>query len=151
MKHDLSIECAQKIIFSKFIEFPFCWQPSNVYHSNSKSKFIQTVPVVFVAISVRTITRVAGTRINLSCMTSYCISPANITWYKSSVDMTSHYGSIYANRWGLMRTILAFQITLVKEDNGKPVFCKASNIHGKDVLSSLIILNVLCKHWHISK
>ena len=137
----------QKRIFSKFIRIP----ATNVFHSNSKSKFIQTVPVEYVAISVKTITMVAGTQIYLSCMTSYCIPPANITWYKSSVDMTSLSGSIFAHSGGLMKTITSLQITLVKEDNGKHVFCKASNIRGKDESSSMIILNVLCKHWYLNE
>ena len=141
----------KKEFSQNLLEFLFCSQPSNVFHSNNKSKFIQTVPVENVAISVKTNTMVAGTQINLSCMTSYCIPPANITWYKSSVDMTSLSGSIFAYSGGLLKTITSLQISLVKEDIGKHVFCKASNIRGKDVSSSMIILNVLCKNWHISK
>nr|XP_022313604.1 B-cell receptor CD22-like [Crassostrea virginica] len=105
----------------------------------------QAIPVREVNLSVITtpITVIIGQQINLTCTTSYCIPPANITWYKSAGD--SQTRSTLVKSGGLVKTISSIQSTIVKEDNGKRVFCKASNIRGKEVTSFMNILNVMYK------
>ncbi|XP_078332852.1 hemicentin-1-like isoform X2 [Crassostrea virginica] len=107
----------------------------------------QAIPVHEVNLSVVTtpITVITGQQINLTCTTSYCIPPANITWFKSSVDITSLSRSTLVNSGDLVKTISSVQSTIVKQDNGKRVFCKASNIRGKDVTSFMNTLNVMYK------
>ena len=50
-----------------------------------------------------------------------------------------------------MKTISSVKSTVVKEDNGKRVFCKASNIRGKDVTSFINTLNVMCRYLKIQE
>ena len=105
------------------------------------------VPVHEVNLSVITtpITVITGQQINLTCTTSYCIPPANITWYKSAGDITSLSSSTLVNSGDLVQTISSVQSIVVKGDNGKRVFFKASNMRGKDVTSFMNTVNVMCK------
>nr|XP_022317747.1 hemicentin-2-like [Crassostrea virginica] len=107
----------------------------------------QAIPVHEVNLSVITtpITVITGQQINLTCTTSYCIPPANITWYKSAGDITSLSSSTLVNSGDLVQTISSVQSIVVKGDNGKRVFCKASNMRGKDVTSFMNTLNVMYK------
>ena len=113
---------------------------------NNKSFLIVPVRKVNLSVIITPITVVVGQQITLTCITSYCIPPAYITWYKSAGDITSLSSSTIANSGGLVKTTSSVQSTIVKEDNGKRVFCKASNIRGKEVSSFMNILNVMCKY-----
>ena len=86
---------------------------------------------------------------NLTCTTSYCNPPANITWYLSSVDITSQSLSAIEKSGGLFRTVSSLLREVVKEDNGKQVYCRASNTLGEHVISSVQTVNVLCKWLNI--
>lgn len=82
---------------------------------------------------------------NLTCETSYCVPPANITWFKSSINIPFS-SSTYHKSGDLVRTISSVIITVDKGDNGKLVYCIARNLDRKSVRSSTDALNVMCKY-----
>ena len=82
---------------------------------------------------------------NLTCTTSASNPQANITWYKSSVDITNQSTFTVEEEGGLARTKSSLRIVVVKEDNGKQVYCRASNAPNKIKTSSMQTLNVMCK------
>lgn len=104
-----------------------------------------TVPITSVTITPSSVIVIAGQQMNLTCATSYCYPPANITWYLSSVDITSQSLSAVENTGGLLRTVSSLLYEVVKEDSGKQVYCRASNSLGEHVISSVETVNVFCK------
>ena len=104
-----------------------------------------TVPITSVTLTPTSVTVIAGQQINLTCATSYCNPLANITWYLSSVDITSQSLFAVEKSGGLFRTISSLLREVVKEDNGKKVYCRASNTLGEHVISSVQTVNVFCK------
>lgn len=109
--------------------------------------YLYTVPVTSVTITPVATTLIDGQVINLICITSYCNPPANITCYKSTtaIHVTSHSTS---TRNGLVRTTSSLQTQVVKMDNGKHVYCTASNIPGRSINSTVLTLAVLCTYTY---
>lgn len=109
--------------------------------------YLYTVPVTSVTITPVATTLIDGQVISLICITSYCNPPANITWYKSTtaIHVTSHSTS---TRNGLVRTTSSLQTQVVKMDNGKHVYCTASNIPGRSINSTVLTLAVLCTYTY---
>ena len=103
------------------------------------------MPVTSVTLTPTSITLTAGQQMNLTCTTSASNPQANITWYKSSEDITSQSTSTTEDDGGLARTISSLQNSVVKEDNGKQIYCRASNTANQAVASNLQSLNVQCK------
>lgn len=93
----------------------------------------------------------AGQQVNITCTTSYCYPPANITWFISSTDITNQSNVATVLHDGLMRTISALSIYAVKSDNGKQVYCTAGNNPGQRVLlnSTVNVVTVLCMYFHV--
>ncbi|XP_078334121.1 kin of IRRE-like protein 3 isoform X1 [Crassostrea virginica] len=90
-------------------------------------------------------TRNEGQQINLTCETSNCNPRATINWYKSSEDITNQTTFLTRSVEGLQRTISILLSTAVKDDNGKHVFCIASNSPTLNFTSNAVTLNVLYK------
>ncbi|XP_078334109.1 neural cell adhesion molecule 1-A-like isoform X2 [Crassostrea virginica] len=80
---------------------------------------------------------------NLTCATSYCNPQANITWYKSSLDITNQSSFIIYKSGDLLGTVSSLIIKAVKEDNGKRVYCRATNAPRNSVKSNEQTLNIL--------
>mgnify|MGYP003692134797 CR=1 FL=1 len=107
--------------------------------------FGNAVPVTSVTLNPTPITLIAGQQMNLTCTTSASNPQANITWYKSPMDITSQSTSMTQIDGGLLRTISTLLSRVVKQDNGKQVYCRASNIQGVTISSNMQSLNVMCK------
>lgn len=108
--------------------------------------FIFTVPTKSVILNPTQVTVNTGKSITLTCQTDYCNPTANITWFKSSYDITSSSTSTTdVDSDGFVRTTSVLQYTFVREDNGHQVHCTASNSDGQIVTSSLSTLDVRCK------
>ena len=107
--------------------------------------FVNAVPVTTVTLRPTLIVFTAGQEMNLTCTTSAGNPQANITWYKSSVDITSQSTFSTQREGGLTRTISSLQGRVVKEDNGKQLYCIASNTPNKTITSIVQTLNVMCK------
>lgn len=108
-----------------------------------------SVPVASVTLAPSLIIALDGQQINMTCTTSYCNPPANITWYMSSTDFTSQSNSATVTYDGLVRTMSALSINASKSDNGKQVFCTVGNIPGQRVNSTVNVVTVLCMYHHI--
>lgn len=111
--------------------------------------FNLTVPMTSVTLTPTSTTFMAGQEINLTCKTSYCNPPANITWYKSSTDITSQATVTIDTSDGLVRTTSSLQTLVFKMDNRKQVYCTASNIPGSSVISTVLSLVVLCTYTYL--
>ena len=107
--------------------------------------FVYAVPVTAATLTPTLIIFTAGQKMNLTCTTSASNPQANITWYKSSVDITSQSTFSTQREGGLTRTISSLQGRVVKEDNGKQLYCIASNTPNKTITSIVQTLNVMCK------
>lgn len=100
------------------------------------------VPVTSVTLTPTTISVNAGEEIDLTCKTSECFPPANITWYTSSIIKTNVTNSITYGLDGLATTISFLQSIVKEEDNLKQVYCNASNIHGEIIRSTIHTTNI---------
>ena len=108
--------------------------------------FIGTVPVTSVTLlPEQPITVIAEQQMNLNCTTSACNPSANIQWFMTSKNITSHSSSEITPDGMLNRTVSLLNLTVKKLDNKKQVFCKASNSPDYSVTSSKRTLHVLCK------
>ncbi|XP_078323846.1 neural cell adhesion molecule 1-like isoform X4 [Crassostrea virginica] len=101
------------------------------------------VPVTSVILTSTPSPVITEQQINLTCTTSYSSPPANITWIKSSVDISSQASYRTEENQGLHRTISSLLITVKKEDNRKQVYCIASNTPNVTVTSNVQELDVL--------
>lgn len=101
-----------------------------------------------VTLTPNSITVVVGQQINLTCTTSYCNPPANISWYKSSTDITSQSTSTRDESGGLVRTASSLQTLVFKMDNEKQVYCAVSNIPGRSVISTVLSVAVWCTYTY---
>lgn len=111
--------------------------------------YFYTVPVTSVTLTPVATTLIAGQLLNLTGITSYCNPPANITWYKSTTDITSQSTSTRNMSDGLVRTTSSLQTQVVKMDNGKQVYCTASNIPGRSINSTLLTVAVWCTYTYL--
>lgn len=111
--------------------------------------FNLTVPMTSVTLTPTSTTFMAGQQINLTCITSYCNPPANITWYKSSTDITSQATVTIDTSDGLVSTTSSLQTLVFKMDNGKQVYCTASNIPSSSVIFTVLSVVVLCTYTYL--
>nr|XP_022289527.1 nephrin-like isoform X2 [Crassostrea virginica] len=118
--------------------------PNQAVTSNVQSINVQ-LPVISVTLTPTSITVTDGQQMNLTCTTSASNPQANITWYMSTVDITSQSTSTTEEVGGLARTISSLQSIVGKEDNGKQINCRASNTPNQAVTSNLQSINVLYK------
>ena len=107
--------------------------------------FVHAVPVTSVTLTPTSITVTDGQQMNLTCTTSASNPQANITWYKSFVDITSQSTWTTEEVGGLARTVSSLQSIVGKEDNGKQIYCRASNTPNHTVTSNVQSINVQCK------
>lgn len=114
-----------------------------------KSYFLHAAPVTSVTLIPTSITLISGQEMNLTCITSVSNPQANITWYKSSVDITSQSTSTTEDVGGLARTISSLQGIVTKDDNGKRIYCRGSNTPNQAVTSNVQSINVLCKYTEL--
>lgn len=91
-------------------------------------------------------TVIVGQQINLTCTTSYCNPPANITWFKSTTDITNQSTFTRYTLDGLVKTSSQLLSWVVKTDNGQNVFCTASNTPSRNVNSMMYRLTIWCKN-----
>nr|XP_022327036.1 B-cell receptor CD22-like isoform X1 [Crassostrea virginica] len=103
------------------------------------------VPITSITLTPTTVAVIDGQQMHLMCTTSYCNPQANIKWYKSSVDITSQANDTTENRDGLVRTVSSLISTMRKADNGKQVYCWASNSLNVNVTSIKRTLNIMYK------
>lgn len=85
---------------------------------------------------------------NLTCATSYCYPPANVTWYMSSTDISPSQSLLNTTKdedSDLMKTTSTLQRKVMAIDDGKWVYCSASNIPGRSVNSTFPKVTVECK------
>ncbi|XP_052720144.1 carcinoembryonic antigen-related cell adhesion molecule 5-like isoform X4 [Crassostrea angulata] len=104
---------------------------------------VKATPVTFVNMTPTPITMTAGQQMIITCETSYCNPPAEITWYMSTVNITNQKNGQTNLYDGLVRTMSTLSINAVKSDNGKHVYCTASNNPGERVNSTVNVLTVL--------
>nr|XP_022287393.1 hemicentin-1-like isoform X3 [Crassostrea virginica] len=142
--------CINTTQYSIQVNVPSNWSGASVLcrtpkeTSNSHVFFVEE-PVSSVTLLSTTTTFISGQQMNLTCATSYCYPPANITWYMSSDDVTHQSTSTINSVDGLAETISMFISTVGKEDTGKRAYCTASNTPDKTVTSNISTLNVLYK------
>ncbi|XP_078319162.1 cell adhesion molecule Dscam1-like [Crassostrea virginica] len=147
--------CINTTHYSIQVNVPSNWSGASVLcrtpkeMSNSIVFFVEE-PVTSVTLLSTTTTFISGQQMNLTCATSYCYPPANITWYMSSDDVTHQSTSTLNSVDGLAETISMFISTVGKENTGKRVYCTASNTPNKTVISNIGTLNVLYKPEVIS-
>ncbi|XP_056002887.1 cell adhesion molecule 2-like isoform X2 [Ostrea edulis] len=123
-------------------EVLYCSPPFSVVRSNNVTMKVK-VPTKSVILNPTQVTVNTGKSITLTCQTDYCNPTANITWFKSSYDITSSSTSTTdVDSDGFVRTTYVLQYTFVREDNGQQVHCTASNSDGQIVTSSLSTLDV---------
>ncbi|XP_065933086.1 nephrin isoform X2 [Magallana gigas] len=120
----------------------FCKDDRN---TSVNSTIFVAVPVTSVTLAPTSINVTAGQQMYINCTTSYCYPPANITWYMSSTNFTNQFTLTKNTSNGLVRTLSALSINASKSDNGKRVYCTASNISGRRVNSTVNMLTVLYK------
>lgn len=144
--------CSNETVFSIQVNVPQSWNGASIccqtiYATSNYVNFSVKVPVTSVTITPVATTLIDGQVINLICITSYCNPPANITWYKSTtaIHVTNHSTSTRNISDGLVRTTSSLQTQVVKMDNGKQVYCTASNIPGRSINSTVLTLAVLYK------
>lgn len=83
----------------------------------------------------------------LTCQTSYCHPPAIVTWYNDNIEIADHtIVTTDTNQYFLSRMTSTLQYTVMPQDNGKKIYCIASNILGERVVSEKITLDVRCKY-----
>lgn len=89
-----------------------------------------TVSVTSVNLTLDQTAVIVNQQINLTCTTDYCNPAANITWYKASIPVENNIiQKIETEKSNnLKKTISVLTYTGLKEDNKKPVYCKASNL-----------------------
>lgn len=104
-----------------------------------------SVPVTSVTLAPTSTNVTAGQQMYINCTTSYCYPAANITWYMISTNFINQFTLTKNTSNGLVRTLSALSINASKSDNGKQVYCTASNISGKRINSTVNMLTVLCK------
>lgn len=104
------------------------------------------MPVSSVNVTQTTIVVSAGQMINLTCVTSYSNPEATISWYKSSEDITPQSTFETQRDRGLVRTISSLRRIVVKEDNGKRIYCRANNTMDASITSTMRTIIVLCKY-----
>lgn len=102
-------------------------------------------PVSSVTLAPMSIMVTVGQQMNLSCTTSYCLPPANITWHLSSTENIDSPIVTYHNSDDLVRTVSLLQKSVDKSDNRKSVYCTASNIPGRSVSSLVHPVIAWCK------
>lgn len=108
---------------------------------------IITEPVKTVHLTPEQIIVDAGKEMNLTCKTSLCNPPANITWYLSSTDITNHSSiTTTDNVGGLFSKESSLLMRIDKLDNEKLVYCTARNVPGRTINSTFYVVNVLCKY-----
>lgn len=106
---------------------------------------IFTVPVSSVTLTPTIIEVFAGQQMNLTCTTSYCLPPATITWHMSSTDNINSSMNMSNSLNGLRKTNSYLQKSVNKSDNGKSVYCTASNIPGQSAKSLVHEVVAWCK------
>lgn len=102
-------------------------------------------PVSSVTLAPSSMVVTVGKQMNLSCTTSYCLPPAIITWHLSSTENMNSTIVTYNESNDLVKTTSLLQKRVDKSDNGKLVFCTASNIPGRHVNSSVHTVIAWCK------
>lgn len=107
-----------------------------------------TVPLTSLTLTPTPITVIAGQQMNLTCTTSYCSPPANITWYMSSTDITSQSTYTTDALDSLVKTTSQLMIRAVKLDNENQVYCIASNIPAQSVQSTVHTMTVWCRYLY---
>lgn len=110
----------------------------------SSIALVKATPVTSVDVELSPINVSAEQQMNLTCTTSYCLPPANITWFNVSTDITSLSTSRRESSQNLQRTISLLKINPSKSDNGKSMYCEASNLPGR-IVNATVIINVLYK------
>nr|XP_022323489.1 hemicentin-1-like isoform X2 [Crassostrea virginica] len=148
-----NLSCPSNTRYSIQVTVPQSWNGESVRcqsvingEKSSNITFRVTVPVTSVAFfPEQPMTVIAEQQINLTCTTSASNPSANIQWFMSSENITSHSSSKITNDGGLFRTVSSLNFAVKKQDNQKQVFCKASNIPGNNVTSSRQTLHVLYK------
>lgn len=89
----------------------------------------------------------AGQNVELTCETSFCNPQANVSWHKSSTDITSESTISTEQEKDLVKTISTLLTTVMKADNREEVYCKGKNIPDQDLKSNVLTLNVLYKPY----
>lgn len=140
-------EHGKSILITMYLNPDSSWQVSHNTLIRFFAWFLNfTVPVTSVTLTLNSTTVITGQQINLTCTTSYCNPPADITWYKSTTDITSQstYTRVALN--GSVKTTSQLRSRVVKTDNGQDVFCTASNTPSQHIKSMVYTLTVLCKN-----
>lgn len=125
--------------------FSYCKDSSTSHECYENITLKMIVPVVSVTLSPTQISVTAEGQMNLFCTTSKCFPPANITWYTSSIMITNMTTSTTYGPDGLATTNSWLQSTVEEEDNQKQVNCRASNIPGQIIDSTIHTINVKFK------
>lgn len=117
---------------------------------NLKKEFVLfktfSAPVTSAIISTNQTSLDSGTKMYLTCQTSYCHPPATVTWYNENTKISDHTIITYdTNQYFLSRTTSKFLYYVMAQDNGQKMNCIASNIQGERVVSNKITLDVRCK------
>lgn len=120
------------------------------FHVRKKKLLLYLKPFQFLSLlpsSVRTKSVDSGTIMYLTCQTSNCHPPAIVTWYNDNIEISDHtIVTVDTNQLFLSRMKSKLQYTVMPQDNGKNIYCIASNIQGERVVSEKITVDVRCKY-----
>lgn len=142
--------CSNETLYSIQVTVPWNWSGVAVdcktfYNRSNLVVFTVKVPVTSVTLAPTSINVTAGQQMYINCTTSYCYPPAYVTWYMSSTNSTDQFTLTEHTSNDLARTSSVLSIKASKSDNGKQVYCTASQISGKRVNSTVNMLTVLYK------
>ncbi|XP_078316005.1 cell adhesion molecule 2-like isoform X3 [Crassostrea virginica] len=142
--------CPSDTRYSIQVKVPMDWNGASVvcetfFERSNSIIFSVNVPVSSVNLTQTTIVVSAGQMINLTCVTSYSNPAATISWHKSSEDITPQSTSETLTKGSLVRTISSLRSIVVKEDNGKQIYCRANNTMDASITSSMRTIIVLYK------
>lgn len=142
--------CINLPIFDRhrFHNFPsyniqFSLYTDDYYNANSLA-----VPVLALTLSPTELSVNSGNIISLECQTNYCNPPSTIIWYIDGEKVSGQIKvTIDTNSTGISRTTSVLQYTAVPSDDGKPVYCTATNFEGYIIESRKHYLNVKCEFF----
>nr|XP_022290407.1 cell adhesion molecule 1-like [Crassostrea virginica] len=142
--------CRNSTLFSTQLNISKNWIGASVFcrtfnETSNSVVLMAEVPVSSITLLPTVISVIAGQQMNLTCETSYCNPPANITWYKSLNDITNQSTSKTYIVDGLTKTVSVLLSPVVKADNRNQIYCIANNTRNTEVSSSIRTLDVTYK------
>lgn len=135
-------------MYSHVSGFTFLRSISKLYTDDYINANSLAVPVSALTLSPAEPSVNSGNNISLECQTNYCNPSSTIIWHIDSEKVSGQIDiAIDTNGTGLLRTTSVLQYTAVPNDDGKLVYCTATNFKGHIIASEKHLLNVKCKFF----